>query len=360
MPLKSLSIDRFRNIESARLRLDSRINLFIGENAAGKTSLLEALFVLARARSFRTRNLDKLIRSGESGFQLVTSIGQEDKRDMPVGMSRSDKKLVARIDGQPIKRLSELAALFPVHWLGGNLHRLIEEGPVFRRRYLDWGLFHVKQHYMPTWQRFQKLLKQRNAALRKGRPNQEINVWDVELVSSGEALDQLRAHYINELEEVFCVVSQDLLALPGELQMIYRRGWPVDQDYQQALKTGFIKDREQGYTRAGPQRADLVFLYDGRPVNEQLSRGQLKLLVTGLMVAQAQLLKQVASQNSLFLMDDLGAELDRENQLRVMRILQSIHAQVFVTAISEPVDSGWQNEEMRRFHVKHGSVSEVL
>ena len=360
MPLKTLSIDRFRNIESARLPLAPRINLFIGENAAGKTSVLEALFVLARARSFRTRNLDKVIRSGEDGFQLVASIGQENKRDMPVGMSRSDKKLIARIDGKPIKRLSELATLFPVQWLGGNLHRLIEEGPVFRRRYLDWGLFHVKQSYMSAWQRFQKLLKQRNAALRKGRPAQEINAWDLELAASGEVLHQLRNSYIAELETVVLRVLQELLDLPGTFRMAYRRGWPADQDYHQALQAGLAKDREQGFTRTGPQRADLVFFYNDRPVNEQLSRGQLKLLVTALKVAQAQLLRNAASQTSLFLMDDLGAELDRSNQLRVMRLLQSIEAQVFVTAISEPAESDWESEQARRFHVKHGEVSEVL
>ncbi len=360
MPLKSFSIDRFRNIESASLRLAPQINLFIGENAAGKTSLLEALFVLARARSFRTRNLDKVIRSGEDSFLLVASMGQEGKRDMPVGMSRSDKKLIARIDGKPIKRLSELAALFPVQWLGGNLHRLIEEGPVFRRRYLDWGLFHVKQSYMPAWQRFQKLLKQRNAALRKGRSSQEINAWDIELAASGEALHQLRESYIAELEAVVLRICQELLVLPGIFRMAYRRGWAADQDYREALQASLVKDREQGFTRIGPQRADLAFYYDDRPVNEQLSRGQLKLLVTGLRVAQAQLLKQEVSQTSLFLMDDLGAELDRENQLRVLRLLQSIEAQVFVTAISEPVESGWNSEQMRRFHVKHGGVTEVL
>jgi len=360
MPLKSLSIDRFRNIESARLDLAPRVNLFIGENAAGKTSVLEALFVLARARSFRTRNLDKVTFSGTDGFQLVTRVSQEGKRDIPVGMSRTDKKLIARIDGKPIQRLSELATLFPVQWLGGNLHRLIEEGPVYRRRYLDWGLFHVKQSYMPAWQRFQKLLRQRNAALRKGQSSQEINAWDVELAASGEALHQLREEYISRLGTLILEACEELLALSGELRLSYRRGWSAEQDYRQVLQAGLVKDREQGFTRSGPQRADLVLFYNDRPVNEQLSRGQLKLLVTGLKVAQARLLKQDAAQTSLFLMDDLGAELDRDNQLRVMCLLQSIEAQVFITAISEPAESGWDGEQMRRFHVKHGEVSEML
>jgi len=360
MALKSLSIDGFRNIESVKLRFSPRINLFVGENAAGKTSLLEALYVLARGQSFRTRDLDKTIRSGEPGFQLVAMVGRVGSRDIPVGMSRSEKKLIARIDSQPIKRLSELAALFPVQWLGGNLHRLIEEGPAFRRQYLDWGLFHVKRTYLQTWKQFHKLLKQRNAALRKNRPTQEITAWDTELATRGEELHQARVDYMAELASVISAVSAELLDLDRELSIEYRRGWARDASYRQALEAGLARDREQGYTRVGPQRAELAFLYGGRPLNEQFSRGQLKLFVTALKVAQAQLLKQETSQTSLFLMDDIGAELDKENQLRVLQLLRSVGAQVFVTAISEIENTGWKTDQVGRFHVKHGVVTEVV
>jgi len=360
MPLKSLSIDGFRNIESVKLRFSPQLNLFVGENAAGKTSLLEALFVLARGRSFRTRNLDKTIQSGETGFQLVATMCQAGEREIPVGMSRSEKKLIARIDSQPIQRLSELAALFPVQWLGGNLHRLVEEGPAYRRQYLDWGLFHVKQAYLQVWKRFRKLLKQRNAALRKSASTQEIRAWDIELATSGEELHRMREYYIRELESAVSTISAGLLGTDAELKIVYRRGWTQDISYQQALESGLTRDREQGYTREGPQRAELVFLYRGQPLIEQFSRGQIKLFVTALKVAQAQLLKRDTSQTSLFLMDDIGAELDKENQLRVLQLLRSVGAQVFVTAINEIEDAGWNSDQSGRFHVKHGIVTEVV
>jgi DNA replication and repair protein RecF len=360
MPLKSLSIDGFRNIESVKLRFSPQLNLFIGENAAGKTSLLEALYVLARARSFRTRDLDKTIQTGEKGFQLVATVCKAGKREIPVGMSRSEKKLIARIDSKPIKRLSELAALFPVQWLGGNLHRLIEEGPAVRRQYLDWGLFHVKQTYLQEWKRFQKLLKQRNAALRKNASAKEISAWDIELATSGEELHQMRERYIMDLESVVSAISTGLLNTDGELRIGYRRGWSQEISYRQALETGLTRDRELGYTRKGPQRAELAFLYQGQPLTEQFSRGQLKLFVIALKVAQAQFLKRDTSQISLFLMDDIGAELDGENQLRVIQLLRSVGAQVFVTAINDIEDTGWKSDQAGRFHVKHGVVTEVV
>jgi len=329
-------------------------------NAAGKTSLLEALFVLSRGQSFRTRNLDKTIRSGETGFQLVATVCRTGGRDISVGISRYEKKLIARIDSKPIKRLSELAALFPVQWLGGNLHRLIEEGPAVRRQFLDWGLFHVKQAYLQLWKHFHKLLKQRNAALRKNASSREISAWDTELAAHGEDLHQMREHYTMELETVLLAICAELLEMDRELTIGYRRGWSQDVSYRQALEAGLARDKELGFTRQGPQRAELVFLYGGQPLIEQLSRGQLKLFVTALKVAQVQLLKRETSQTSLFLMDDMGAELDKENQFRVLQLLRSVEAQVFVTAINEIENSSWSSGQVGRFHVKHGVVTEVV
>lgn len=360
MPLRLFTIDRFRNLAPATMEYSPHLNLFVGANATGKTSLLEAIYILGRARSFRSNSLDKAIQSGCDEFRLVAQVTTLTGREIPVGMSRSKKQLIARIDGNPVKRLSDLAALFPLQWVGGNLHRLLEDGPVHRRQYLDWGMFHVKQSYIPVWQRSQKLLKQRNAALRTGRSAAEVQAWDSDLSRVGEELHALRNEYVGELQEFLQTLTMDLLPLPQPVEIRYRRGWPAEQSYFDALNAGLSRDRDQGYTRAGPHRADLVFHYAGQPAAEQLSRGQQKLLVIALQLAQARLLKARRDQSSLFLIDDLGAELDQENQARVMHLLTSVEAQVFATAIEMPDISGWDIEAMKRFHVKHGTVTEVI
>jgi DNA replication and repair protein RecF len=360
MPLNSLSIDRFRNLEPAELQFSPQVNIFFGDNAAGKTSVLESLYVLARARSFRTRDLDNLIQKGASGFQLVARISQSSGHEIPVGLCRSEKRIFARIDGKPINRLSDLASLFPVHWLGGNLHQLIEEGPAFRRQYLDWGLFHVKPGYPSIWKRFQKLLRQRNAALRTSLPPNEVSAWNPELSIAGEELHAFRKDYVKSLNPLLNGTCRELLELTKEVRIRYRKGWPSELALSQALEAGLDNDRDNGYTRAGPHRAELVFLCDDRPVNEQFSRGQQKLLIIALQAAQAQLLRQEIQQTSFFLLDDLGAELDTVNQGLVMNLLSSIEAQVFVTAINDPLGSDWMDKQIKRFHVKHGSLSEML
>jgi DNA replication and repair protein RecF len=360
MSLVSLSIDRFRNLESIELRFSPQLNVFIGANAAGKTSLLEAIYVLSRGRSFRARNLQEAVQRGAAAFQLVARVDVNRGREIPVGLSHSEKQIIARIDGQPVKRLSELAVLFPVHWLGGNLHRLIEEGPGNRRQYLDWGLFHVKPAYVAAWKRFNKLLKQRNVALRTVRSKREIRAWDVELAKTGEELSEFRNEYVQRLQDAVQAVGQELLDAGDELKISYRKGWSADIALNEALESGLAKDLEQGYTRSGPHRADLLFLYRDRPVSELFSRGQQKLFVIGLQVAQAQLLRHETRQTSLFLLDDLGAELDRINRQKVLHLLDTIEAQAFVTTIDEPGDSGWNIHDAKRFHVKHGTVCEVV
>ena len=360
MPVQTLSIDRFRNLEPATLECSTQLNLFSGANAAGKTSVLESLYVLGRGRSFRTRSLEKAIQTGNDRFQLVASVVNERGRVIPVGISQIGAQFVARIDGRAAKRLSDLAALFPVQWIGGNLHRLLEEGPSHRRQYLDWGLFHVKQGYIPVWQRYQRLLKQRNAALRAGRSAAEIKAWDGELIGAGEELHGFRAGYVAQLDVARREVTRQLLDEQPPLEVAYRAGWRAGLSLREALQAGLEGDREQGFTRCGPHRADLSVSCNGRPATEQLSRGQQKMLVVALQVAQARLLKDHLATTSLFLLDDLGAELDRENQCRVMNVLSQLEAQVFATAIELPEISSWQMEKVKSFHVKHGSIAEVI
>ncbi len=360
MPVQTLSIDRFRNLKPVTLQCSPQLNLFTGPNAAGKTSVLESLYILGRARSFRTRFLEKAIQTGNDRFQVVARVLTETGRGIPVGICQHEKQLLARIDGRAVKRLSDLAVLFPVQWIGGNLHRLIEDGPAHRRQYLDWGLFHVKQGYIPVWQRYQRLLKQRNAALRGGFPSPEVRAWDTELCNAGEELHAFRHAYVGRLRAASREIASELLEEEGELDISYRSGWKADLAFQDALEAGLEKDREQGFTRCGPHRADLSLLYNRLPVSQQLSRGQQKLVVVGLQVAQARLLKESSARTSLFLIDDLGAELDTDNQCRVMKLLGGLEAQVFATALNLPDVSGWDLGSMRRFHVKHGSVSEVV
>ncbi|MCH5376874.1 MAG: DNA replication/repair protein RecF, partial [Planctomycetes bacterium] len=327
---------------------------------AGKTSLLESIHVLARGRSFRARDLKQAIQTGCERFEIVAKLASGASRSLTVGVAQSQDKFVARVDGRPVGKLSELAARLPIQWIGGNVHRLVEDGPAARRRFLDWGMFHVKPEFIPVWQRYQRLLKQRNAALRRRCPVAEIEAWGGDLARAGSEIDRLRAWYVGALAPLVETLGSALLSGTGPVGLDYKRGWRSERTLSEALSSTLALDREQGFTRSGPHRADLAFTVGGAALSDQLSRGQQKLLVVTLQISQARLLRDCAARPSVFLLDDFAAELDEANQERVLALLSEMEAQVFATAIGLPSSTALNASRGKRFHVKHGRLTEVL
>lgn len=358
MTLSRLDIQDFRNLASARLDFSPRCNLITGENAAGKTSLLEAIHVLARLRSFRTQRLDQLIREGAEAFQLVARL-EEGGRSLPVGLRRGRKELDIRLDGAAVRRVSDLASHFPLVVITADLHRVLEEGPRYRRQFLDWGLFHVEPEFHATWRHYAQALKQRNAALRQGATEAQVRTWDAPLLAAGGQIHGMRCTYIKELEPLFARQAERILGL-APLALRYAPGWAQRLTYPEALAEAFPRDRELGQTRVGPHRADLQFFHGEQEVRERLSRGQQKQLLTALLLAQAELLRLRRDRLCQFLVDDLPAELDAEHQARVLGQLRELGAQLFITAIEDrALDlEGWPDPA--RFHVEHGVVREVV
>src|SRR5262249_33040360 len=160
-------------------------------NGAGKTSLLEAIFLLGRGRSFRTRQLRRLVARGSSEFAVFGEVSTE-SAVRRVGVAWSQGRLEKRIDGESAPGTAALAALFPVHVLDPSSHELVQGTPSERRRFLDWGVFHVEHAYLETWRRYRRLLSQRNAALKAGAGMEELGAWSVPMAEAGEAVHQMR------------------------------------------------------------------------------------------------------------------------------------------------------------------------
>jgi DNA replication and repair protein RecF len=358
--LQSLEILDFRNIQSAQLAFTHGLNLIRGHNASGKTSLLEAIYTLGRVRSFRTRSPRQTIRYGQASFRLVGRIANASGHTVPVGIERGSDALQVHLAGEPIRRLSDLAGYFPVQILSSDTSTLFNGGPRYRRHVLDWALFHVEQGYREVWQRYARILRQRNAALRSRVRPALITVWDAELIEAAAAIDTLRRAYLDRHAVLLDEALHELM--PGAApELRYNPGWPQGVTLAEALVNGLEKDRGQGYTHPGVHRADFRLLIDGRDVIMHCSRGQQKAVLVGFMLAQVRLQRERACPAGAFLLDDLTSELDPVNQQRVLQALRELDAQVFVTAIEggDRIDAGdWR--EFRQFHVEHGAIQEVL
>ena len=359
MGLQSLEIRDFRNIQQASLGFSAGLNLVTGKNAAGKTSLLEAIYCLGRVRSFRTHSAEQPIRYGQPAFRLVGRITVGEGRTLPIGIERQTRGLRVHLNGEAVARLSDLAGCFPVQVLSADTPTILNGGPRYRRQTLDWALFHVEQRYRDVWQRYTRILRQRNAALRSHALPALVKVWDGELVDAAEQLDGFRRGYFEALEPYLTEALQWLLPGPS-LEWRYQPGWPAHTGLSEVLERVLEKDRAHGYTQYGPHRADFNLLLDGHGVATHCSRGQQKAVTVGFMLAQVKLQQQQGAASGAFLLDDLTSELDAAHQQRVLEVLQDLDTQVFVSAIEQESIHRSALQEARRFHVEHGIIQEVV
>jgi DNA replication and repair protein RecF len=351
MSLTRLEIDDFRCLERVSLTLDSRYNLFVGENASGKTSLLEAIFFLGRGRSFRTRRLDRLVRQGENGFRLVGWVNHVGPQTvLGIGGSRAGTEI--RIGGATASSSAALAEYFPPQIIDPDVHKLLEEGPTRRRRFLDWGVFHVEQTFMEVWQRYHRALRQRNAALRSGAGTQITQVWDQELLQSGLRLDEMRRYYLDRLTAPLHSVGAALLGL--DVTVSYSRGWAQEDTFESSLERSRERDSKLGITHVGPHRADIAIRVNGQLARERVSRGQQKLLSSALILAQLKVQEELHPGRGALLLDDPAAELDGTRLTALLDVVRGLTSQLFVTSLRPELET--LGNPGATFHVEHGRV----
>ncbi len=345
-------IENLRVFEQACFRPGPGINLVTGANGAGKTSLLEAVHLVATGRSFRHRDTQPLIREGAEAVQLVGRFSDRGGHSHVLGLRREKQDLVVRLDGRGNVRRSEILELLPVQFIGADPQDLISGPPEKRRAFLDNGLFHVEHDYLAVAQHYARALAQRNAALRSGGYRKQE--WDAQLASFGERLDAYRARYVPGLVDTVRAVLHDW-GFDADLAFSYRRGWSQKETLGEALARMLDTDRKQHFTSVGPHRADLVITARAARSGKILSRGQLKMLVAAMYLAQARLQSETRPVQVL-LFDDIGAELDADNRARLLRTIGSSYPQVIVTSLDPPGDFDADSTSLRMFHVEHGTL----
>jgi len=357
MILDSLGVEDFRCVELASLDLHPRLNLISGPNASGKTSLLEAVFMLGRGRSFRTAHTETLIRRERPAFQLLGRL-RGDAGQRPLGMRFDRDGMDVRYSGRPVLGLAELATLLPVQAIDPEVHRLIEGGPMERRRFLDWGVFHVEPGFIGEWRRFQRALRQRNAALKAGQPEPLVRLWDKDFVEAGERVAAQRAHYVQLLAPHVSAVGERLLGSAVEIGL--SKGWAAERSLQEALAGSWARDRERGLTHSGPHRAEISVRFEGATARDRVSRGQQKLAAAALLLGQLRCDAALDSAVTVLLVDDPAAELDSRHLERLLDEVSGISAQLVVTALDPDTAPLAAVQEGHRFHVEHGVVTRLI
>lgn len=359
MCINKLELTHFRNLTSINIEPHSCFNIFYGENGSGKTSLLEAIHYLGFGKSFRTHSPSRIIQNGAAHFSVFTLL-QQGNTPIPVGIKRSiDGKKQMRLNGEDIHSLSRIVKCLPIQLISTESYRFFHDGPKIRRQFLDWGVFHVKPEFHALWRCLQKVLKQRNSAIKKHSSIKEIIVWDEELCATGNAIDLLRTEFIREFTPIFKKLFSSFI--PNyECGIHYQRGWPKEIALLEVLKSAIYKDMQLGYTQFGPQRADMQIYVDKIPVQDFLSQGQQKLAAYALHLTQGQLFQETLNRSPIYLIDDLPSELDPSKRDLITSTLQKLQSQVFITGITRAdLREILTLKKASVFHVKHGSIIAV-
>ncbi len=355
MHIAELEIDSLRILAEVRCTLDAATNLFQGSNGAGKTAILESIHLLATGRSFRSGGPRGLIRHGDSTLRVRIKLDS----GLWLALERSTTGgFRGRRGTDSVRRMSDLAKELPVQLLLPDAADLIFGSPDLRRSALDWGLFHVEQRFRELSSEYNQALRQRNALLRKSqlsgvRPDPELAVWTHKVAEVGERVTTLRGVYVSRLAATFGSVLRNL-SPDLDLSIDYQAGH-VPGSLLKQLDEDTLREIKLGTTRFGPHRADLRIRALDRVAGSVLSRGQGKIAAFAIRLAQAQDLNDLRGISPVFLVDDLGAELDKAHNERLFVALRRLKSQVLATTALEqlPWGSDWQV-----FHVEQGVVSD--
>ena len=405
MHVTRLDIRRLRRFDEVQLLPGPGLNLITGDNGAGKTSVLEALHLMAYGRSFRARVRDGLIRHGDEATEVFVEWRErwsggtqalparhpagngdpaapglaspqpghgEDRPGLPAlsgvpgeglersrraGLRHTGRDWEGRLDGQPVAQLGDLCAALAVVSFEPGSHALITGAAENRRRYLDWGLFHVEQQFLPLWRRYARALRQRNALLKSRAGDDQLDAWDRELAEAGEPLSQYRQRYLDAIDPRLALLAADLAPSLGALRLEYQPGWRRD-DFPLVDALLFCRERDRlaGFTSVGPHRADWRIGFGALPGREALSRGQAKLTALAALLAQAEYHAAICLDWPVIGLDDLASELDRHHQTRVLDWVRATGAQAFITGTEVPPGLAASKGEITLFHVEHGSL----
>ncbi|XOZ32688.1 DNA replication/repair protein RecF [Halomonadaceae bacterium KBTZ08] len=366
MALNELHVHHFRNITHQKLQFASGLNLIHGANGSGKTSLLEAIYYLSTARSFRSSNHRRVVQEGERSLTLFGRVSDPQKGLIRIGLEREPghpRGVKLQRDGEAIQAVSDLARVLPVSVIEPGTFELVAGGPGHRRRFLDWLVFHVEHWFSKVWQEAQRALKQRNHLLRRGIIDAaSIGPWNIRVADLGERLNEGRkAGFDAFYQEFEAIKARSSVAWLETVSLSFNPGWDASQDLVSVLEGNLESESRAGFSLYGPNRADIRIRVGKQPAGEVLSRGQQRSLVVLMKLAQMRVLQGKGFQG-ICLLDDIHAELDAQNQALLTSELLALQTQVFLTGIRAPnegvLGSLMLEHEPSVFHVEHGWFTE--
>ncbi|RIY31857.1 DNA replication/repair protein RecF [Psittacicella melopsittaci] len=370
MYIKKLSLNNFRNIKSLSIAPGKHLNFITGHNGSGKTSILEAIFVLSNLKSFKVNSLNSIMQNDQEPTTIYAKVEDEFENLNDLGLKITSKQKELYLNGEVAKKgIASLAELLAIQVISPDVLQLLTEGPEFRRRFLYWGVYYTYPSFIKDWRKFNEAHKSKNALLKQAQAYEQNNrpipeellnqckVWGKVLAQAAKTIDALNREYMENLLPELNAVLQDFLP-ELKIEIKYYSGWPQDVDLEEYYQQNLQHEIEAGRVSSGLHRADLRIKCFGENVSNTLSRGQLKLLACAMKIAQGDLLRKQRQNKCIYLVDDLAAELDEGKQLIFASKLIKDNNQIFMTYIDNRVLNIFNNlvSQWHEFSLQKGKI----
>lgn len=364
MYFKEIELNNFRNYEDQKVEFDKKVNIIVGENAQGKTNLIEGLYIMSLGKSFRTSKDSEMIKFG-CGMAKVKTLAVRSDRDVAVEIGFVKNKKSLKIDGVKMKKASDLLENIYIVVFSPDDLKIVKEDPDKRRRFIDRELCQLKPVYFDSISKYKKVLAQRNFLLKEERPdNAMLDIWDAELCEYGSRIIAERVRFIEKIKKISSAIHRDLTDGREELDIEYESNIPVKENikeqknaFNEILSAGRKRDLLRRNTGSGPHRDDISILVDGIDVRNFGSQGQQRSAALSLKLAEIKLIHEETGEQPVLLLDDVLSELDRTRQRQLITSFGD--NQIFITATELTEELKTQLPDHAIFEVEKGVVKRV-
>ena len=355
MYIRNLKLKNFRNYDELNISFENGVNMVLGENAQGKTNLIEAIYMTGFARSFRTSKDVEVINFNEKEAYISAEVENEDY-DFNLEMKITGEGKFIKCDGKKINRMVDLLSKVYVVVFSPEDLRLVKDLPEKRRKFIDQELSKLKPAYYESLYNYKKALKQRNTYLKENRIDMAIlDIWDYELVRHGQDIIAKRADFIEKLEKISSEIHSSITSGKEVLTLEYEAN-VTSENFIEKLKSHEEKDIQLRTTSVGPHRDDIKICVNGIDIRHFGSQGQQRTAALSLKLAEIKLIREITGENAILLLDDVLSELDINRQAYLINSLDDV--QMFITATDISPEVMERLKEGKIYNVSAGKVNE--
>ena len=357
MIIKSLELADFRNYDSLHINFSKGTNILYGDNAQGKTNILEAIYLSATTKSHKGSKDKDIVNFDKEEAHIRTYL-EKDSMEIRVDMHlRKNKTKGIAIDGQKIKKAAELLGLLNVVFFSPEDLSIIKNGPAERRRFVDMELCQLDQFYLYNLNHYNKIVNQRNKLLKDMYFNpslrETLNIWDSQLVSFGSKIIERRKLFVEQLNDIIYDIHNKLSGGKEELKVKYEPDVEI-ADYEQNLLMCQDKDVKLKQTTVGPHRDDFCFMVKDVDIRKFGSQGQQRTAALSLKLSEIELVKKIANENPVLLLDDVLSELDSHRQNYLLSTIGDIQTIITCTGLDEFVNNRFEIDKV--FQIENGKI----